>query len=76
MSSPERITELIRDYANGPRLFEEAVAGIPEDELRFRPGPEHWSIHENVVHLGSSTDGGGPSIVIAVNVPRGGRLGY
>jgi len=47
----ERISDLIRRYAEGPRLLEATVAGIPEDELRFRPGPEHWSIHENVVHV-------------------------
>jgi len=46
-----RITELIKAYADGPRLLESAVAGIPPDELRFTPGPEHWSIHENVIHV-------------------------
>ncbi len=42
MSSGERIRELIRRYAEGPRLLEEAVAGIPEDELRFSPGPSRY----------------------------------
>jgi DinB family protein len=47
----QRIVELVRAYAEGPRLLESALAGIPEGELRFKPGPEHWSIHENVIHL-------------------------
>jgi uncharacterized damage-inducible protein DinB len=47
----QRIADLIDAYADGPRLLEEAVASIPEDERRFKPGPEHWSIHENVVHV-------------------------
>lgn len=51
MSNSERISDLIRRYIEGPRLLEEAVAGVPEDELRFRPGPEHWNIHENVIHV-------------------------
>ena len=51
MPNAERISALIQRYAEGPRLLEAAVAGIPEDELRFRPGAEHWSIHENVVHV-------------------------
>ncbi|HLJ61630.1 MAG TPA: DinB family protein [bacterium] len=51
MPTPERIAELIRAYADGPRLLEAAVAGIPRDELAFRPGPGHWSIHENAVHV-------------------------
>ena len=27
------------------------MAGLSEEERRFKPGAEHWSIHENVVHL-------------------------
>ena len=46
-----RIQDLIRAYAEGPRLMEDAVAGLSPDELRFSPGAEHWSIHENVVHV-------------------------
>lgn len=51
MTTNSRISDLIRSYAEGPRLLETVVAGIPPDELRFTPGPEHWSIHENVVHV-------------------------
>jgi hypothetical protein len=46
-----RAEQSIRAYAAGPDLLEAAIRGIPEDELRFTPGPEHWSIHENVVHV-------------------------
>jgi uncharacterized damage-inducible protein DinB len=46
-----RIEALIQAYADGPRLLEAAVAGIPDDELHFTPGPGHWSIHENVIHV-------------------------
>jgi uncharacterized damage-inducible protein DinB len=46
-----RIDDLIRAYAEGPRLLETAVVGLSRDELHFTPGPEHWSIHENVVHV-------------------------
>ncbi len=51
MITAQRIDDLIRAYAEGPKLLEAAVAGIPEAELHFKPGPEHWSIHENVVHV-------------------------
>ncbi len=51
MPSTQRITELIQAYVDGPRLLETALASIPADVLRFKPGPEHWSIHENVVHI-------------------------
>lgn len=46
-----RIEELIRSYAEGPRLLETAVTGLSQAELHFTPGPGHWSIHENVVHV-------------------------
>ena len=51
MPTTPRIQELIQAYAAGPDLLEAAVKGVPEEELRFIPGPEHWSIHENVVHV-------------------------
>ena len=51
MATTTQRHELIEAYAAGPRLIESAVAGISEEELYFKPGPEHWSIHENVVHL-------------------------
>jgi DinB family protein len=51
MTASRRIEELIEAYADGPRLLEAAVAGILPDEMRFSPGPDHWSIHENVVHV-------------------------
>lgn len=51
MLTLQRIDELVRKYADGPALLEAAVSEIPEEELHFSPGPEHWSIHENVVHV-------------------------
>lgn len=51
MISPQRADELISTYADGPRLIEDSLAGIPDDELFYKPGPEHWSIFENVAHL-------------------------
>lgn len=51
MLSAERTASLIERYAHGPRSLEAAIAGIPPDEMRWRPGPTDWSIHENVFHL-------------------------
>ncbi|MDR7485383.1 MAG: DinB family protein [Armatimonadota bacterium] len=51
MLTTHEITALVRAYADGPRLMESALAGVSDDELRFKPGPEHWSIHENVAHV-------------------------
>lgn len=49
--SAQEIHELIHRYETGPRLLEAVLAGVSEDEIRFSPGPGHWSIHENVVHV-------------------------
>lgn len=51
MPTSERVAELIRAYADGPRLLDEALRGLSTEDLHFTPGPEHWSIHENVIHL-------------------------
>jgi DinB superfamily len=51
MPTAQRIRELLDAYSAGPRILEEAIAGIPDPERRFSPGPGHWSIHENVVHV-------------------------
>jgi len=51
MPTAQRVSELLRTYAEGPDRLDAAVRGIPPDELAFTPGPGHWSIHENVVHV-------------------------
>ena len=51
MPTPQRINDLVRAYADGARLIEAALEGVSEKERGFKPGPEHWSIHENVIHL-------------------------
>jgi len=48
---PQRTGDLIQAYADGPRLLEAALIGLSDEELHFKPGPEHWSILESVVHL-------------------------
>lgn len=45
------IDALLSEYARGADLIEAAVRGLSEDEVRFSPGPGHWSIHENILHL-------------------------
>jgi uncharacterized damage-inducible protein DinB len=41
--------------AGGTRL-RRAVAGLTPDELKSRPGPGDWSIHEVVIHLVDSDE--------------------
>jgi hypothetical protein len=50
----EQRDELIRHYAEGPARFRAALARIPAEALRFRPGPGKWSAHQVVVHCADS----------------------
>jgi uncharacterized damage-inducible protein DinB len=45
------ITEQINQYAAGPSLLREAVAGMSDEQLRARPIPGKWSTHEVLCHL-------------------------
>ncbi|PUA36620.1 hypothetical protein C8Z91_24885 [Paenibacillus elgii] len=45
---------LIEEYGRGYELLREAVEGLTEEELRFKPAPDKWSIHEILIHLADS----------------------
>jgi hypothetical protein len=42
---------LIDDYAAGPRLLRDAVAGMTREQLSARPVPGRWSSLEVVAHI-------------------------
>ncbi|MEH7354807.1 DinB family protein [Neobacillus drentensis] len=46
--------ELIKEYALGYTLLREAIEGLTEDELRYKPAPEKWSIHQILIHVTDS----------------------
>jgi hypothetical protein len=48
MSLPQTILERLKTQHE---VIEVLVPGLSEDELRFRPVPDKWSIHENIAHL-------------------------
>ncbi len=48
--SAEERERRIEQYAKGPARLRAAVAGIPEQARRWRPGPEQFSVHEVVCH--------------------------
>jgi hypothetical protein len=41
---------LIEQYAKGPGRVREALARVPGEAQKWRPGPGKWSVHEVVVH--------------------------
>ncbi|WP_134687021.1 DinB family protein [Brevibacillus migulae] len=42
---------LIDAYLQGEERLRAAIAGLTEEELRFKPAPGKWSIHEIIVHV-------------------------
>ncbi|HTK74963.1 MAG TPA: DinB family protein [Gemmataceae bacterium] len=42
---------LIEQFVAGGTKLRQAVQGLTPAELKVKPGPGKWSIHENVIHL-------------------------
>jgi uncharacterized damage-inducible protein DinB len=35
-------------------MLRKAIGGLTEEELRFKPAPEKWSIHQILIHIADS----------------------
>ena len=46
--------DLIRRYEEGPRRLKAALAQVPAEAMKWRPGEGKWSVHEVVCHLADS----------------------
>lgn len=45
------IDELLDQYAAGPHLLRESVAGMSDEQLKAKPVPDRWSTLEVICHL-------------------------
>ena len=52
----------IRRYVEGPARLKAALAEVPEEARKWRPGPGRWSAHEVVVHCADSETNGASRI--------------
>jgi hypothetical protein len=52
--SPVEREDRIERYAKGPALLKAALARVPEEARKWRPGPGKWSVHEVVCHCADS----------------------
>jgi hypothetical protein len=48
------MNELIQSYSYGYDRLVEALQGVDERLLNFKPAPEKWSIKEVIVHVGDA----------------------
>lgn len=55
---PAERAALIERYANGPAVLKAALAKIPAEALKWRPGPKRWSAHEIILHCADSESNG------------------
>jgi len=53
LDAAQRIA-LVDQYARGPQRLEAALATVPEEARKWRPGPGKWSAHEVVCHCADS----------------------
>ena len=53
MSAAER-AKRIEQYAQGPERLRQALARVPDEMVKWRPGPGKWSVHEVVCHCADS----------------------
>jgi hypothetical protein len=51
---PPEYASLIKRYADGPALLEDALSRVPAEALKWRPAPGKWSVHEVIVHCADS----------------------
>ena len=72
----EQRSDLIRRYEEGPGRLEEALAKVPREALRFRPGPGKWSAHEVICHCADSEINAAARIRFLVAEPRPVIQGY
>jgi len=45
---------LIEEYGRGYAMLREAIEGLAEEELRYKPAPDKWSIHQILIHVTDS----------------------
>jgi DinB superfamily len=52
--TPAQREERIEQYARGPLRLRAALATVPDEAVKWRPGPGRWSAHEIVCHCADS----------------------
>jgi DinB family protein len=68
--------ERIVQYERGPLRLRDALALVPDEAVRWRPGPKRWSVHEVVCHCADSEVNGAARIRYLVAQKEPVILGY
>jgi uncharacterized damage-inducible protein DinB len=45
---------LIEEYSRGYTMLRDSIRELSEEEIRFNPGKDKWSIHQIIIHITDS----------------------
>ncbi|KAF0815569.1 hypothetical protein KIS4809_5688 [Bacillus sp. ZZV12-4809] len=45
---------LIEEYSRGFMMLRESISKLSEEEIRYNPGKDKWSIHQIIIHITDS----------------------
>ncbi|MGM0780234.1 MAG: DinB family protein [Bacillota bacterium] len=45
---------LIEEYSRGFTMLRESLSALSEEEIRYNPGKDKWSIHQIIIHITDS----------------------
>ncbi|WP_026906851.1 DinB family protein [Paucisalibacillus globulus] len=45
---------LIEEYSRGFTMLRESISKLSEEEIRYNPGKDKWSIHQIIIHITDS----------------------
>jgi len=45
---------LIEEYSRGFTMLMESISELSEEEIRYNPGKDKWSIHQIIIHITDS----------------------
>ncbi|MDM5225068.1 DinB family protein [Cytobacillus sp. NJ13] len=45
---------LIEEYSRGFTMLRESISELSEEEIRYKPGKDKWSIHQIIIHITDS----------------------
>ncbi|MBU8769446.1 DinB family protein [Cytobacillus oceanisediminis] len=45
---------LIEEYSRGFTMLRESISELSEEEIRYNPGKDKWSIHQIIIHITDS----------------------
>ncbi|WP_318871771.1 DinB family protein [Cytobacillus oceanisediminis] len=48
------IAVLIEEYSLGYKMLRDSIRELSEEEIRFKPGKDKWSIHQIIIHITDS----------------------